>query len=162
MICCMGRLLDFGSLSRTWLITSWNTSNSGLTMKLMKPTTWHVAWLLNHWAEDRKKSFTDLRLRNFCCGPVTQRRNIQPHFLLPVPLVEELLHAPGRPLLVQVPGLGGVGHVRRVEHEAQHLGLIHHRGVSFVRAGHCNEAAMSELLPLLHGPTRMSTLDEDG
>ena len=57
MICCMGRLLDFGSLSRTWLITSWNTSNSGLTMKLMKPTTWHVAWLLNHRAEDRKKNF---------------------------------------------------------------------------------------------------------
>ena len=54
MICCMGRLLDFGSLSRTWLITSWNTSNSGLTMKLMKPATWHVAWLLNHRDEDRK------------------------------------------------------------------------------------------------------------
>ena len=49
MICCMGRLLDVGSLSRTWLITSWNTSNSGFTIKLMKPTAWHEAWLLNQW-----------------------------------------------------------------------------------------------------------------
>ena len=37
MICCQGWLLVAGSLSSTWLITSLNTSNSGLTMKLMKP-----------------------------------------------------------------------------------------------------------------------------
>ena len=67
---------------------------------------------------------TELRLWYLSCIPVTQGRHIQPQLLLPVPLIEELLHAPGRPLLVQVPGLGGVSHVCRVEHERHYLGLI--------------------------------------
>ena len=57
------------------------------------------------------KNITDLRLGDFCGVPVTQRRHVQSHLLLPVPLVEELLHAPGCPLLVQIPVLGGVGYV---------------------------------------------------
>ena len=68
--------------------------------------------------------YTKLRLGYLCCVPITQRRHIQPQLLLSVPLVEELLHASGCPLLVQVPGLGGVSHVCRVEHERHHFGLV--------------------------------------
>ena len=56
--------------------------------------------------------------------PVTQRRVLQTQLGLPVPLVEELLDAPGGPLVVHLPPLGRVTHVARVEEKAQYLGLV--------------------------------------
>ena len=43
-------------------------------------------------------------------------------------LYEELLQQGGRPAVVQVPVLGGVADVRRVQQEGQGLGLVHAGG----------------------------------
>ena len=56
--------------------------------------------------------------------PITEGRHVQAHLLLPVPLVEELLHAPGSPLPVQGPALGRVRHVRAVQNHAHHFRLV--------------------------------------
>ena len=55
---------------------------------------------------------------------VTQWGELQDLLSLHVPLLEELLHAPGGPLVVEAPGLGGGGHVTGVEQEAQHPALV--------------------------------------
>ena len=67
---------------------------------------------------------TNLRLRNLSGVSVTERRNVQSHLPLLVSLLEELLHAPGRPLSVKLPVLGGVGHVHSVQQQTHHLRLL--------------------------------------
>ena len=57
--------------------------------------------------------------------PVTEGRDVQAQLPLLVPLLEELLHAPGSPLLVELPPLGGVRHVHSVQQETHHLRLLH-------------------------------------
>ena len=68
--------------------------------------------------------FTDLRLGYHGVVPVAERRVLEPELRLAVSLLEELFDAPGRPLVVDVPALGGVRHVARVEQQAQDLGLV--------------------------------------
>jgi hypothetical protein len=46
------------------------------------------------------------------------------YYLYGMYLLEELLHAARGPLVVQVPPLGGVGHVAGVEQQRQHLRLV--------------------------------------
>ena len=55
---------------------------------------------------------------------VTERRELQAQLPLLVPLLEELLHAPGGPLVVEAPGLGWVGDVTGVKQEAQYPPLV--------------------------------------
>ena len=67
---------------------------------------------------------------------ITKGREIEALLLLLVPLLEELLHAPGQlgdhqegespggPLVVQVPLLGWVGDVTGVEEKAQNTRLV--------------------------------------
>ena len=59
--------------------------------------------------------YTNLRLRHHCVLSVTERGKLQPLLLLLVSLLEELLHAPGGPLVVQVPSLGWMRHVTGVK-----------------------------------------------
>ena len=46
---------------------------------------------------------TDLRLGHHGVVPVAEGREVEAHLVLHVPLLEELLHAPGSPVVVQVP-----------------------------------------------------------
>ena len=69
-------------------------------------------------------SLTNLRLRDHGVMSVTQRGELQPLLTLHVSLLEELLHAPGGPLVVEAPGLGWVGDVTGVKQEAQHSALV--------------------------------------
>ena len=55
---------------------------------------------------------------------VTQWGELQALLSLHVPLLEELLHAPGGPLVVEAPGLGWVGDVTGVKQEAQNPPFI--------------------------------------
>ena len=73
------------------------------------------------WAEER---LTNLRLGDHGVVTVTQRAELQALLALHVALLEELLHAPGGPLVVQGPGLGWVSHVTGVEQQAQHSSLV--------------------------------------
>ena len=56
--------------------------------------------------------------------PVAERRVLEAEVGLAVALLEEFLDAPGRPLPVHVPPLGGVGDVARVQKEAKDLRLV--------------------------------------
>merc|ERR1719471_829980 len=94
---------------------------------------------------------TDLGLRNLCAVSVTQRRDVQPQLSLLVALLEELLHAPGGPLLVELPALGRVGHVHSVEQETHDLRLLDYGGVPLEGAGHHDQPPVLQLLPLLEG-----------
>ena len=67
---------------------------------------------------------TNLRLGDHGVVAVTQRRELQAQVSLQVALLEELLHAPGGPLVVEAPGLGWVSHVTGVKQEAQHSALV--------------------------------------
>ena len=62
---------------------------------------------------------TNLRLGDHGVVAVTQRGELQAEVPLQVALLEELLHAPGGPLVVEAPGLGWVGDVTGVKQEAQ-------------------------------------------
>ena len=65
------------------------------------------------------ESVTNLRLGDHGVVSVTQGGELQAQLPLHVPLPEELLHAPGGPLVVEAPGLGWVGDVTGVKQEAQ-------------------------------------------
>ena len=67
---------------------------------------------------------TNLRLGDHGVVAVTQRGELQALLPLHVALLEELLHAPGGPLVVEAPGLGWVSHVTGVKQEAQHSALV--------------------------------------
>ena len=69
-------------------------------------------------------SVTNLRLGDHRVVTVAQRRELQAQVPLQVPLLEELLHAPGGPLVVEAPGLGWVGDVTGVKQEAQYPPLV--------------------------------------
>merc|ERR1719471_2606983 len=66
-------------------------------------------------------------------------------------LPEELLHAPGGPLLVELPALGRVGHVHSVEQETHDLRLLDYGCVPLEGAGHHDQPPVLQLLPLLEG-----------
>ena len=70
------------------------------------------------------ESLTNLRLGDHGVVAVTQRGELQALVSLHVALLEELLHAPGGPLVVEAPGLGRVSHVTGVEQQAQHPSLV--------------------------------------
>ena len=70
------------------------------------------------------ESVTNLRLGDHGVVAVTQRGELQALLPLHVALLEELLHAPGGPLVVEAPGLGRVSHVTGVKQEAQHSALV--------------------------------------
>ena len=48
---------------------------------------------------------TNLGLRDYCVLSVTEWRKVQAQLLLHVPLLEELLHAPGSPLFMKWPAM---------------------------------------------------------
>ena len=70
------------------------------------------------------ESVTNLRLGDHGVVTVAQRGELQALLSLHVALLEELLHAPGGPLVVEAPGLGWVSHVTRVEQQAQDSALV--------------------------------------
>ena len=70
------------------------------------------------------ESVTNLRLGDHGVVTVAQRGELQALLSLHVALLEELLHAPGGPLVVEAPSLGWVSHVTRVEQQAQHSALV--------------------------------------
>lgn len=65
-----------------------------------------------------------MRLWHHGVVSVTEGRVLEPEFRLAIALVEELLDAPGGPLVVELPPLGRVGHITRVEQQTQDLGLV--------------------------------------
>lgn len=66
-----------------------------------------------------KVNETNLRLGDHGVVAVTQRGELQAQLPLQVALLEELLHAPGGPLVVEAPGLSWVGDVTGMKQEAQ-------------------------------------------
>ena len=70
------------------------------------------------------ESVTNLRLGDHGVVAVTQGGELQAPLPLHVSLPEELLHAPGGPLVVEAPGLGWVGDVTGVQQQAQHPPLV--------------------------------------
>ena len=88
--------------------------------------------------------YTYLRLWHHSVVSVTQGGELKSSVSLYIPLLEELLHAskegfphimiiininlPRCPLVVQVPGLGWVGHVTRVQKQGEDTWLVKTRG----------------------------------
>ena len=70
------------------------------------------------------ESVTNLRLGDHGVVTVTQWGELQALLSLHVPLLEELLHAPGGPLVVEAPGLSWMGDVTGVKQEAQYPPLV--------------------------------------
>ena len=100
---------------RTVLIISPHVDRVGITIKSMKPKKTDESRRAG-WCEVR--SVTNLRLGDHGVVAVTQRGELQALLPLHVALLEELLHAPGGPLVVEAPGLGWVSHVTGVKQEA--------------------------------------------
>ena len=80
--------------------------------------TWSVVSLMV------RESTCYLRLLYSGVVSVAHGRDVQPGLPLSVALLEELLHDPVHPVVVQLQGLGGVGQVSAVDHVLQHLNPV--------------------------------------